>query len=146
MKQVVIYGIIVVFVVVMIFLVARNYKNEEFTLSSNDSNDYMSNDSNDKDTQIIENYPTAPQNVVIADANGNLSVTNDLGLQHLTVAGNAQLENLSVKNRNIIDVLDELKAKIDATITRIESINTASTAANAANNVIVSKMYATGLM
>jgi len=140
MKQVV-YGIIAVFVVIMIFLVAHNYKNEEFTLSSNDSND-----SNDKDTQIIENYPTAPQNVVIADANGNLSVTNDLGLQHLTVAGNAQLENLSVKNRNIIDVLDSLKTQIDTTITRIESINAASTAANAANTVIVSKMYAIGLL
>ena len=85
MKQVVIYGIIAVFVVIMIFLVARNYKNEEFTLSSNDSND--------KDTQIIENYPTAPQNVITSDANGNLSVTNDLGLQHLTVAGNAQVGN-----------------------------------------------------
>jgi hypothetical protein len=118
-------------VVAVIIIVARYYKNEEFS-STND--------------KIIENYPTAPQNVVIADANGNLSVSNDLGLQHLTIAGNAQLENLSVKNRNIIDVLDSLKKQIDATITRIESINTASTAANTANNVIVSKMYATGLM
>jgi hypothetical protein len=135
MKQVVIYGIIVVFVVVMIFLVARNYKNEEFTLSSNDSNDY-----NDKDTQIIENYPTAPQNVVIADANGNLSVSNDLGLQHLTVAGNAQLENLSVKNRNIIDILDSLKTQIDATNTKVDSANTASTAATTAIALVGSKI------
>jgi hypothetical protein len=134
MKQVV-YGIIAVFVVIMIFLVAHNYKNEEFTLSSNDSND-----SNDKDTQIIENYPTAPQNVVIADANGNLSVTNDLGLQHLTVAGNAQLENLSVKNRNIIDILDSLKTQIDATNTKVDSANTASTAATAAIALVGSKI------
>jgi hypothetical protein len=137
MKQVVIYGIIAVFVVIMIFLVARNYKNEEFTLSSNESND--------KDTQIIEKYPTAPQNVITSDANGNLSVTNDLGLQHLTVAGNAQLENLSVKNRNIIDVLDSLKIQIDATNTKVDSANTASTAATAAIAVVASKIAQKGL-
>jgi len=123
--------IIVAVAVVIIIIVVRYYKNEEFS-STND--------------KIIENYPTAPQNVLVADVNGNLSVSNDLGLQHLTIAGNAQLENLSVKNRNIIDVLDSLTKQIDATITRIESINTASTAAAAANKVIVSKMYATGLM
>jgi hypothetical protein len=128
MKLVYIIGVAAV--VAVIIIVARYYKNEEFS-STND--------------KIIENYPTAPQNVVIADANGNLSVSNDLGLQHLTIAGNAQLENLSVKNRNIIDVLDSLKKQIDATITRIESINTASTAANEANKVIVSRMYAAGL-
>jgi len=136
MKQVVIYGIIAVFVV-MIFLVARNYKNEEFTLSSNDSND--------KDTQIIENYPTAPQNVLVTDLNGNLSVTNDLGLQHLTVTGNAQLENLSVKNRNIIDILDSLKTQIDTTNTKVDSTNKASTAATAAIAVVASKIAQKGL-
>ena len=104
-------------VVVVIIIVARYYKNEEFS-STND--------------KIIENYPTAPQNVVIADANGNLSVTNDLGLQHLTVAGNAQLENLSVKNRNILNVLDELKAKIDAANARLNSVNATTNAAAAA--------------
>jgi peptidoglycan hydrolase CwlO-like protein len=139
MKQVVIYGIIAVFVVIMIFLVARNYKNEEFTLSSNDSND-----SNDKDTQIIENYPTPPQNVITSDANGNLSVSNDLGLQHLTVAGNAQVGNLSVKNRNIIDVLDSLKTQIDATNTKVDSTNAASTAASAAIAVVASKIAQKG--
>jgi hypothetical protein len=122
-------------VVVVIIIVARYYKNEEFSTLFSSTND-----------KIIENYPTPPQNVLVADVNGNFSVSNDLGLQHLTVAGNAQLENLSVKNRNIIDVLDSLKTQIDTTITRIESINAASTAANAANTVIVSKMYAIGLL
>ena len=122
-------------IVVVIIIVARYYKNEEFSTLFSSTND-----------KIIENYPTPPQNVLVADVNGNLSVSNDLGLQHLTVAGNAQLENLSVKDRNIIDILDSLKTQIDATITRIESINAASTAANAANTVIVSKMYAAGLM
>jgi peptidoglycan hydrolase CwlO-like protein len=104
-------------VVVVIIIVARYYKNEEFSSTN---------------AQIIENYPTPPQNVLVTDVNGNFSVSNDLGLQHLTVAGNAQLENLSVKNRNILNVLDELKAKIDAANARLNSVNATTNAAAAA--------------
>jgi microcystin-dependent protein len=95
-------------VVIIIIVIARYYKNEEFTpvSSSNDSND----------TQLVENYPTNPQNVLVSDASGNLTATSDLGLQSLTVAGNAQLGNLNVKDRNILGNLDELKAKIDALV------------------------------
>ena len=100
-------------VIIIIIIVSRYYKNEEFSY---------------KDAQIIENYPTPPQNVLITDVNGNFSVSNDLGLQHLTVTGNAQLENLSVKDRNILNVLDELKAKIDAANARLNSVNTTTNA------------------
>jgi hypothetical protein len=114
MKLVYIIGVAAV---VIIITITRYYKNEEFSY---------------KDAQIIENYPTPPQNVITSDTNGNLSVSNDLGLQHLTVTGNAQLENLSVKNRNILNVLDELKAKIDAANARLISVNTTTNAAAAA--------------
>ena len=70
-------AIVVVVAIVLIILVSRYYKNEEFTRVDNDT----------EHTQIIENYPTAPQNVLTSDASGNLSVTSDLGLQNLSVNG-----------------------------------------------------------
>jgi hypothetical protein len=119
MKLVYIIGVAAV--VAVIIIVACYYKNEEFSTLFFSTND-----------KIIENYPTPPQNVLVTDVNGNFSVSNDLGLQHLTVAGNAQLENLSVKNRNILNVLDELKAKIDAANARLNSVNATTNAAAAA--------------
>jgi len=86
MKPIVIYSIVAA-VVIIIIIVARYYKSEEFTTST--SSTY------DGDQNTIENYPTGPQNVLTSDANGNLSVTSDLGLQHLTVAGNVSTANLS---------------------------------------------------
>lgn len=68
-------AIVVVVVIVLIILISRYYKNEEFTHTAAEH------------TQIIENYPTPPQNVLTSDASGNLSVTSDLGLQNLSVNG-----------------------------------------------------------
>ena len=122
-----------VVVIILVILAARYYKNEAFTpVSTNYSND--SNDSNDYTTEIRENYPTAPQNVLVSDANGNLTVTNDLGMQHLTVAGNAQIGNLNVKDRNILADLDTLAAKIVAVNARVDAANTRIEAVNTATN------------
>lgn len=127
--------------IILVIFVARYYKNEEFTPV------YSQNDSNDSnDTEIVENYPTAPQNVLVSDANGNLSVTNDLGLQHLNVAGNAQAANLNVTgavrlsgdvtaaNRNILAELDALKESIAAVNKRVDTSNTRIEAVNTATN------------
>jgi hypothetical protein len=135
MKPAMIYGIIAVVAIILVILVARYYKNEEFTPV------YSQND-----TEIVENYPTAPQNVLVSDANGNLSVTNDLGLQHLNVVGNAQVGNLYVTgavrlsgdvtaaNRNILAELDALKASIAAVNTRVDTSNTRIETVNTATN------------
>ena len=69
-------AIVIVAVIVLVIIAARYYKNEEFTTSS--TND---------ETQIVENYPTNPQNVLTSDASGNLVATSDLGLQSLSVNG-----------------------------------------------------------
>lgn len=123
MKHAYIIGVAIV-AIVLVIIAARYYKNEEFVSSTTNEN------------QIVENYPTAPQNVLVSDANGNLSVTNDLGLQHLAVAGNAQVVNLSVTgsvrlsgdvtaaNRNILAELDALKTSIAALNTRVDAVNT----------------------
>lgn len=104
MKREYLIGIVVV--VIILVIVIRYYKNEEFVSSTNETNE----------TQIVENYPTNPQNVITSDTSGNLTTTSDLGLQSLTVAGNAQVGNLNVKDRNILANLDTLSAKIDALV------------------------------
>ena len=80
MKRTYIIGVAAVAIVIIIIVVARYYKNEEF-VSTNETNE--GNETN----QIVENFPTAPQNVLVSDASGNLKATSDLGLQNLTVAG-----------------------------------------------------------
>ena len=127
-----IYGIVAVVAIVLVIIAARYYKNEEFAPSTNETND----------NQIVENYPTAPQNVLVSDASGNLSVTNDLGLQHLAVAGNAQVGNLSVggsvrlsgdvtaSNRNILAELDKLAKSIADLNTRVDAVNSKADTAN----------------
>ena len=85
-----IYSIVAAVVIIIIIIVTRYYKSEEFTTST--SSTY------DGDQNTVENYPTGPQNVLTSDANGNLSVTSDLGLQHLTVAGNLSAANVSSTN------------------------------------------------
>jgi hypothetical protein len=75
MKREYLIGIVAVVAIALVILVARYYKNEEFTTSSTN------------DTQIVENYPTNPQNVLTSDASGNLVATSDLGLQSLSVNG-----------------------------------------------------------
>lgn len=86
MKPIVMYSIVAV-VVIIIIITVRYYKSEEFTPPSA----Y-------EDQNIVENFPSAPQNVLTSDANGNLSVTSDLGLQHLAVAGNVAAASLAATN------------------------------------------------
>ena len=84
MKRTYIIGIAAVAVVIIIIVVARYYKNEEFAPLTNETNEGNEN-------QIVENFPTAPQNVLVSDSNGNLKATTDLGLQNLTVSNNGAL-------------------------------------------------------
>ena len=93
MKPAMIYGIIAVVVVILVILVARYYKNEEFAPASS------MNDGND--TQIVENFPTTAQNVLISDVNGNLSVTSNLGLQNLTVSGESRMGDVIANGNRI---------------------------------------------
>lgn len=59
------------------------------------------NERNESD-EIRENFPQSAMNVLYSDANGNLSSTNDLGLQNLTTIGNAQIGgNLSVLRKRL---------------------------------------------
>jgi Phage Tail Collar Domain len=85
MKRTYIIGIVAV--VIIIIVVARYYKNEEFAPLTNETNE--GNETNEN--QIVENFPTAPQNVLVSDSNGNLKATTDLGLQNLTVSNNGAL-------------------------------------------------------
>jgi len=79
----VIYSIVAVVAIVLVIIAARYYKNEEFTTSSTNE----TNETNERnENQIVENFPTPPQNVLVSDASGNLKATSDLGLQNLTVS------------------------------------------------------------
>jgi ribosomal protein S11 len=127
MKPVMIYGIVVIVAIVLVIIAARYYKNEEFV---------STNEGNEKN-QIVENYPTAPQNVLVSDANGNLSVTNDLGLQHLAVAGNLSVGgsvrlsgDVTASNRNILAELDKLAKSIADLNTRVDAVNSKAETAN----------------
>jgi len=133
MKREYLIGIVAVVAIVLVIIAARYYKNEEFVSSTSSTND--TNEKNEN--QIVENFPTAPQNVLVSDASGNLSVTNDLGLQHLAVAGNLNVTgavrlsgDVMAANRNILAELDALKASIAAVNTRVDASNTSIVAAN----------------
>lgn len=50
---------------------------------------------------IVEKFQPAPMNVMYSDANGNLATTTDLGLQNLTVTGDAQF-NANTNTNGIV--------------------------------------------
>ena len=78
--------IVIAICVVVVAMIAFSTKNEMFEYKENEYEN------------VIENFPTAAQNILISDANGNLSVTSDVGLQNLTVASDTNIGgNLAVK-------------------------------------------------
>ena len=81
--------ILVIVVCIIIAIAAFSLKGECFTppVSSNDT--------------FVENFPTAAQNVLVSDANGNLTATSDLGLQNLTVSGESRMGDI-ISNGNRI--------------------------------------------
>lgn len=80
--------------------------NETFTLSNMTEEDANSiglyDNEYDYENEIVENFPQpAPMNVMYSDANGNLATTTDLGLQNLTVTGDAQF-NANTNTNGIV--------------------------------------------
>lgn len=76
--------IVIAIAAVVIAIIAFSTKNETFE--------------HIEERNVIENFPTVAQNILTSDANGNLSVTSDLGLQNLTVASDSNIGgNLAVK-------------------------------------------------
>ena len=80
--------ILVIVVCIIIAIAAFSLKGECFTppVSSNDT--------------FVENFPTAAQNVLVSDANGNLTATSDLGLQNLTVSGESRMGDIFARTIN----------------------------------------------
>jgi hypothetical protein len=79
--------IVIAICAVVVAVIAFSTKNETFEY------EYKEN--------VTENFPTAAQNILISDANGNLSITSDVGLQNLTVASDTNIGgNLAVKGIN----------------------------------------------
>lgn len=88
-KQIVTFTICIVIVIVVLILFFK----ESFSYSGKGKNEK---------NEIRENFPASVMNVLYSDANGNLSSTNDLGVQNLTTSGNVQIgENIS-SSGNII--------------------------------------------
>lgn len=81
--------IVIAICVVVVAVIAFSTKNETFEYKEYEYEN------------VVENFPTAVQNILTSDANGNLSVTSDVGLQNLTVASDTNIGgNLAVKGIN----------------------------------------------
>jgi hypothetical protein len=76
-------GVIVSIIMITIVLIVVFVKKEKFTYG------YGMNSINDT-YEIKENFPQPAMNVMYSDATGNLSTTQDLGLQNLTVASDSK--------------------------------------------------------
>ena len=81
-----------------------------FSLFNFSSGDVESNE------EIVENFPQeTPMNVIYTDTNGNLSNTSDLGLQNLTVNGEAKFGNNVNINGELSSQLSSFPGQFRAT-------------------------------